>query len=69
MTTDRMTHMHTALDSATHSAGFAITDLRDALHHATATECLIILPLIQRAAELERDIKQLLGAIREDGVK
>ena len=54
------------LIAAAHDAGFLSQDLRDALKSATATEALILLPLIERAATLRRNIDALVSALNED---
>lgn len=53
------------LNQAADSAVFARDHLRQALKTASAVEALIIIPLIGRAAELERDIRALDSAARE----
>lgn len=49
------------------SAAFAVGDLRAALHTATAVEGYIIMGLLKRAVELERDINKFLSAEYSDG--
>jgi hypothetical protein len=56
-----------ALTKASHSAAFALGDLRSALATATATEALLLLPLIEQAAQLQQRVDALLGAIKNDG--
>ena len=49
---------------AEHSAKFTTGELQNALGKSTRIEYIVILPLISRAAELRRDISQLLEAIK-----
>lgn len=55
-----------ALTKASHSAGFALGDLRSALAGATAVESLVLLPLIEQAAQLKQRIDALLNAINQE---
>lgn len=55
ITTEELTKAH-------HGAGMVAADLRAALAAGTPVEALVLLPLIQRANELSRDIEQLLFA-------
>lgn len=50
------------LTKARDGAGMVAADLRAALAAGTPVEALVLLPLIQRANELSRDIEQLLSA-------
>lgn len=50
------------LTKARDGAGMVAADLRAALAAGTAVESLVLLPLVQRANELSRDIEQLLSA-------
>lgn len=54
------------LTKAGDGATFAWQDLRETLHHASTTEALVLLPLIDRAAQLMRDIAALKSAIASD---
>ena len=54
------------LIAAANDAGFLRQELREALNTATATEALLILPLIERASILRRDIDALVAALNED---
>jgi len=55
-----------SLTKAADSAAFVRNDLREALSGASATESLILLPLIERAATLKRDIEALQAARESD---
>ncbi len=55
-----------AMEQALVSAGDVRVALRDTLTGATAVEALVILPLIERAATLARDIEALLAAREAD---
>jgi len=57
-----------SLTKAADSAAFVRNDLREALSGASATESLILLPLIERAATLKRDIEALQAARDSDAV-
>lgn len=52
---------------ATHSVGFLIGDLRAALAIATAVEALVLLPLIEQAAQLQQRIEALHAAVDQQG--
>jgi hypothetical protein len=54
------------LENAEHRASQCRQELRDALLDATALQTLAILPLIERAALLRRDIAALHEAIEDD---
>lgn len=56
-----------ALTKASHSAAFALGDLRSALAGATPVESLVLMPLIEQAAKLQRDIEALLTAVTQTG--
>lgn len=56
-----------ALTKASHSAAFALSDLRAALATATPTEALLLLPLIEQAALLQQRTEALLNAINQGG--
>ncbi len=58
--------MNESLEKALHSVTFLRGELRDAHANCTAVESLILLPLIQRATELERDINSLIYAREAD---
>ncbi len=58
----KLEHLQQAIDSAEFTHGH----LRGALHAASATEALVILPLIERAAVLLREIRALNCAIQTD---
>lgn len=55
-----------ALTQAEHAAEFCRNDLRAALRDADATASLLLLPLIERASFLERDIAALRAAHDSD---
>jgi len=54
--------MNEHLSKSEHELSFVRGDLRSALRTATAVEALIILPLIERAGTLARDIAALRTA-------
>lgn len=54
------------LHPALHTAGFTVSNLQAALAAASATEALVLLPLIERAAALARDIAAVELAITQD---
>jgi hypothetical protein len=56
-----------ALTKASHSASFVLGDLRSALATATAVEALVLLPLIEQAAQLQQRIAALLTAVSNEG--
>jgi hypothetical protein len=55
-----------AMERARASAVFARNDLRGALVGASAMQSLLLLPLIERAALLARDIKAVIDAHTSD---
>ena len=55
----------TRLDQAHIRAAQTLSHLQGAASDASPLECLTLMPLIQRAAELERDILALASAIRK----
>lgn len=56
------------LTQADHSAAFMLSHLQQALTHANPVQALVLLPLIERAATLARDVGALLAAV-EDATK
>lgn len=50
------------LTKARDGAGMVATDLQAALAAGTPVEALVLLPLIRKAADLTREIEQLLSA-------
>lgn len=61
-----MTNPTEDLTKALHSANFLRDELRHAHEKSTAVESLILLSMIQRATELERDINALISARTSD---
>ncbi|MEN6400849.1 MAG: hypothetical protein ABFD94_02795 [Armatimonadia bacterium] len=55
------------LEQAENSAGFAVSDLQQALKRASALEGIMLLSLIERAALLKRDIAAMRAAVEADG--
>lgn len=55
--------MNESLTKAMHSAGFMVSELREAHAGSSNLESLVLLPLIGRAANLEHDIAALLEAV------
>lgn len=51
-----------ALTEALHSVAWLRDQLRDAHSNSTPVESLLLLPMIQRATEMERDIQALVNA-------
>ena len=50
------------LIKASHDAEFCVENLRQALHSASAVESLLLLPMIETAVVLSRNIDALLEA-------
>ena len=57
--------MKEPLTKALHSAQFLTTELREAHLGCQPIESLVLLPMIARAADLQREIQNLLTAIGE----
>ena len=51
-----------SLTKAQHSAQSLLSDLQDAIPSLSAVECLILLPMIERAAILVHDVMKLRSA-------
>jgi hypothetical protein len=59
--------MNESLEKSTQTAEFLVADLRAALRSGcTAVDALLLLPMIERAATLQRDIDALREAIAAD---
>jgi hypothetical protein len=56
-----------ALTMSIHSAGFTVGNLQAALKTATPVEALVLLPLIEQAAQLQARISALLKAVEQPG--
>lgn len=54
------------LEQAENSAGFAVSDLQQALKRAAALEGIMLLALIERAAALQRDIRAMRDTVNSD---
>ena len=59
--------MNEQLTKALHSVGFLRDELRQAHAVGNAVESLLLLPMIQKVTELERDIQALENAREGDG--
>lgn len=54
--------MQESLEKATHSAGFLISELMEALAKSNSVEGIIILGLVKKSADLKNEINALLNA-------
>jgi hypothetical protein len=52
------------IQKAVHDVGFLLRDLQDALPSAGALEAFVLLPLIERVAILERDLRAFQEALK-----
>ena len=59
--------MHEHLIQAREAAELARANLRAALNAAGAVESMVILPMIERVATLQRDIDAICHALSADG--
>jgi len=57
--------MDESLTKVIRELDFAAPNLRDAYHAANPVECLVVLPLVRRLAELRNDVAALVAARKE----
>lgn len=55
-----------SIEKTFHSAQFLVGDLQACLSDATAVEALVVLPLIERAANLKSDVSALYEANEQE---
>lgn len=59
--------LNESLETASHGLSFARKDLLEALEHSSAVQSIIVLELIRKVSELDREVSALLSALESDG--